>query len=319
MKTIADSLGVSRVTVSNALAGTGRVSAELAEKIQAAAQAMHYVPSHAGRSLRTGRSTLIALVVPDFAMPIFSDFAQAFERAARAAGMALLVGEAMSDGATQTEVIRDFVSRGVDGLIVVPVRGGGDLAHVPVPLVVVDSAANPANTVSSDHRDGGRQAARHLADLGHREVQVLLSSQRSHVSDERGAGMAEVFAARGIRTRTAHLPPEFEAARTFAAGWDPGAATAICAAYDAIAVGVIAGLTARGLRVPQDISVIGFDDVIWGRIVQPPLTTVRQDLRAIAAHALDVVTGRTDAPRQFPVSLVVRDSTAAPNRQRRTA
>lgn len=317
MKMIADSLGVSRVTVSNALSGTGRVSAEMAERIHAAAQAMQYVPSHAGRSLRTGRSTLIALVVPDFAMPIFGEFAQAFERAARISGMALLVGEAMSNTATQAEVIRDFVSRGVDGLIVVPVRGGGgDFSQVPVPVVVVDSAANPGNIASSDHRDGGRQVARHLADLGHRDVQILLSAQRSHVSDERGAGMAEVFAACGIHTRTAPIAPEFDAARAFAATWHPGATTAVCAAYDAIAVGLIAGLTARGIRVPQDISVTGFDDVIWSRIVSPPLTTVRQDVHAIAAHALDVVTGRAHEPRLFPVSLVVRDSTAPPRQER---
>lgn len=317
MKAIADTLGVSRVTVSNALSGTGRVSAEMAERVRATARAMQYVPSQAGRSLRTGRSTLIALVIPDFARPIFCEFVQAFARAARNSGMGLLVGEAMGNEATQAEVIRDFVARGVDGLIVLPLRGGGsDFSQIPLPVVVVDSAANPSNITSSDHRDGGRQAARLLADLGHRRVQVMLSAQRSFVSDARGAGMAEMFAARGVRTRIDHIVPDFDAARDFAATWQPGDITAVCAAYDAVAVGIIAGLSGRGIRVPQDMSVTGFDDVIWARIVSPPLTTVRQDVHAIAAHALDVVTGQAHAPRLFPVSLVVRDSTAPPRQDR---
>ncbi|WP_312793790.1 LacI family DNA-binding transcriptional regulator [Tianweitania sp.] len=82
MQKIADAVGVSRATVANALSGSGRVSVEVADRVRAAAKAMNYVPSHAGRALRTGRSTLLGLVVPDFSMPLFPDFVRAFERAA---------------------------------------------------------------------------------------------------------------------------------------------------------------------------------------------------------------------------------------------
>ncbi|GHD07646.1 LacI family transcriptional regulator [Tianweitania populi] len=311
MQKIADAVGVSRATVANALTGRGRVSADVADRVRAAAKAMNYVPSHAGRALRTGRSTLLGLVVPDFSMPLFPDFVRAFERAAHAQGMALLVGDAMSDPAMQTQRVQDFLGRGIEALIVIPLRGAPfDPEAFPVPVVVVDSGANAANTISSDHREGGRLVARHLVELGHRNVQILRSAAQSYVSQDRVAGMRDVFDEAGVVYREDGLQPDFDSGRDFALGWRMGDATAICAAYDAIAVGIISGLVERGVRVPQDLSVTGFDDLIWGRIVSPPLTTTRQDLTSIAEHALAVATGRVSGSRLSPMTLVVRASTS---------
>lgn len=313
LQTIAEALGVSRATVTNALSGRGRVSAEVAERVRAAAKAMNYVPSHAGRALRTGRSTLLGLVVPDFAMPLFPDFVRAFERAAHAQGMALLVGDSMSDATMQTQRIQDFLGRGVEALIVIPLRGAPfDPRAFPVPVVIVDSGANPVNTISSNHREGGRLVARHLVDLGHCKVQILRSAVQSYVSQDRVAGMRDVFDAAGVECLEAGVSPDFDSARDFAANWQISDVTAICAAYDAIAVGVISGLTARGVRVPQDVSVTGFDDLIWGRIVNPPLTTTRQDLSTIADYALNVATGRATGSRLSAMTLVTRASTSIP-------
>ncbi|MEI4472816.1 LacI family DNA-binding transcriptional regulator [Frigidibacter sp. MR17.24] len=314
MQQIADALGVSRVTVANALSGRGRVSAAMAARVREMAEALNFVPSHAGRTLRTGRSTIVGLVVPDFTMPLFAGFVQAFERAAKARGLALLIGDSMGSGEMQAEQLRDFAGRGADALIVIPLRGAPiDPASLPVPVAVVDSAANPLNTASADHREGGRIVARHLVALGHRHVEIVLSRQQSNVSDERGAGMREVFAAAGVTLREVAVGPDLDAVRAHADGWRAEGVTAICAAYDAIGVGMIAGLTARGIRVPQDVSVTGFDDIVWGRIVAPPLTTLRQDLPAIAEHALDVVTGRARGQRLAAVTLVVRGSTCPPS------
>lgn len=316
MQKIADMVGVSRATVSNALSGRGRVSTEMAERIRSIAEGLNYVPSAAGRHLRMGRSTLLGLVVPDFSMPLFSAFVRAFENAARTRGMALLVGEGMNDPTLQAEVLRDFVSRGVDGLIVVPMRGSVIQPNaLPVPVAVVDAASNPLNTASSDHREGGRIVARHLVELGHRKALIVVADRSSFVSDERGAGMAEVFAAAGVEHSVTAIGPNVEAAHAFARNWQPDGTTAIAAAYDAMGVGIVTGLAERGIDVPRQISVTGYDDVIWGRIVRPQLTTVRQDLTAIAEHALDVVTARKQGQHLSPVSLVVRGSTAAPSQQ----
>ncbi len=317
MKRIADALGVSRATVSNALTGKGRVSAVLVERIRAMAEEMNYVPSHAARTLRLGRSTLIGMVVPDFSMPLFASFAQAFERAARARGLALMVADALNDPQLQRQRMQDFVARGVDGLVVIPMRGASlQLEGLPVALAVVDAEGNPANTASCDHGAGGRLVAGHLADLGHRHVRVVGVTTRSHVSEARVAGMTEVFRARGVDFTIDLIPPGLEGGHAYGLAWTRPA-TAIAAAYDGCAIGIVNGLLEAGHRVPQDVSVSGFDDVIWGRIITPQLTTVRQDLAAIADHALDVLTGRAEGARLFPVELVIRGSTTTPPSDRR--
>ncbi|MDB6453534.1 LacI family DNA-binding transcriptional regulator [Falsirhodobacter sp. 20TX0035] len=316
MKQIADALGVSRATVSNALTGKGRVSAPLVERVRAMAEEMNYIPSHAARSLRLGRSTLIGMVVPDFSMPLFASFAQAFERAARARGLALMVADALNDPQLQRQRMQDFVARGVDGLVVVPMRGALlQLEGLPVALAVVDAEGNPANTASCDHRAGGRLVAGHLADLGHRHVRIVGVTTCSHVSQARVAGMTEGLRARGVEFSVDLIIPGLEGGRAYGLAWNRSA-TAIAAAYDGCAIGIVNGLLEAGHRVPQDVSVSGFDDVIWGRIITPQLTTVRQDLSAIADHALDVVTRQAEGPRIFPVELVIRGSTAPPSDRR---
>jgi LacI family transcriptional regulator len=313
LQEIATRLGVSRATVSNALQHRGRLSPALADRIRLTAEQLGYVPSAAARSLRTGRSALVGLVLPDFTMPLFPVFAQAFERAAKRRGMALLVADALGDGVVQAEEMRHLVARGADALVVIPARGAAlDVSGLPVPVVVVDSAANPFNTASSDHRAGGRLVARHLADLGHRRVIVLGGRTRSNVALERVAGLVETFAALGVAARVVPVPADLDGSRDAVAALDLDGATAIACAYDAQAVGVLDALAGRGLRVPDDVSVTGFDDTVWSQIVRPALTTVRQDLAAIAEHALDVAAGTADAARLFPVTLVVRASTSRP-------
>ncbi|WOI58115.1 LacI family DNA-binding transcriptional regulator [Palleronia sp. LCG004] len=313
LQQIADAVGVSTATVSNALRGTGRVSEGVQARVRDAAQRLGYVPSHAARSLRQGRSTNVGLVVPDFSMPLFPAFVRAFEQAARRRGLALMVAESMGNPGDQRAAIRDLESRGVDAVIVIPVRdsdGGPMPSHVPT--VTVDAASNPDNAASSDHREGGRMIARHLVELGHQSVLTLVSAAQSCVSAEREGGMREIFEAAGIRLRRIACAPSFDAAFALGVTLDTGDATACAAAYDAQAVGLIAALRARGIDVPGDLSVTGFDDVIWGRIVEPPLTTIAQDLDAVADHALDVATGASAGARLFPVKLVTRGSTAVP-------
>lgn len=313
MLDLARRLGVSRATVSNALRGKGRLSPELAGRIRALAGELHYIPAHAGRALRTGRSATIGLIVPDFGQPLFPIFAQAIERAAKRRGFAVLVGDSLGTAEGQAAEIDNLIGRGIDALVIIPTRGTTvEAGTQPVPVAVIDSAATRGNTASSDHRDGGRQVARHLADLGHRDILLLAGPKDSKVAQERTAGMIEVFTAAGIAPQLRHSTTSFEAGAEIGTAADPAGFTACAAAYDALAIGFVTALAARGVRVPQDISVTGFDDLVWARIVSPPLTTVRQDLAAIADHALAVATGERQGSRLFPVDLVLRASTAKP-------
>lgn len=319
MQDIADALGISRATVSNALGGKGRLSEETARLIHAKAAELNFSPSGLGRALRTGRSQQIGLVLPDFRMPLFAEFARAFALAAKARDMTLTVADSLADLEMQRSHLLDLAARGLDGVVLIPMRGSRlEGLELSKPLIVVDAESNPLNSVSADHRKGGQLLAEHLVDLGHRKVLLLHAtgpadgSMVSRVNDLRLLGMQETFAARGVRLHEVNLPARFEAARDFIADWQPDGETAIAATYDALAVGAIMALGPGGIRIPEEISVAGFDDTVWSRIVTPPLTTIHQDLHFVAETALSHALGGRGMPVLAPVTLLARGSTAAP-------
>jgi len=314
MQDIADALGISRATVSNALRGKGRLSNETRRRVQQKAIELDFSPSGLARALRTGRTESFALVLPDFRMPLFADFARAFAMAARQRGMAMTVADSLGSLDQQDEHLRDMDARGVDAVVLVPMRGSHlEAIRLSKPLIVVDAETNPLNSVSSHHRQGGALVAGHLADLGHREVLLLGAAGgwgASRVNDLRLQGMRDVFTERGVTMTETALPPSYEAARDALAAWTPGAVTAIAAASDSLAVGAVLALAQRGIRIPQEISVTGFDDTVWSRIVMPPLTTIRQDLQSVADLALAHALGERKVNEIVPVTLVTRGSTA---------
>ncbi|MFD2236503.1 LacI family DNA-binding transcriptional regulator [Aureimonas populi] len=314
LASIARHLGVSTATVSNALRGVGRVSPELAERIRRVAAEVRYVPDQVARALRTGRSTTIGLVVPDFGLPLFPDFAQAVERAAKRRGYGVLIADSLGTAEGQAAEIANLAARGVDALVVIPVRGSRvGIDEHGVPVALIDSATTLGNTASSDHRDAGRQLMGHLLALGHRDILIFGGPQNSAVAVERVAGMRERLDEAGIAAEIRHGPPSFEAGVQAARELDAGSATALACAYDAIAVGLVNGLAQRGIAIPRDISIAGIDGIAWATIVSPSLTSVRQDLAAIAEHAIAFVAGETAEPRLLPVELIVRASTASPS------
>ncbi|WP_342359578.1 LacI family DNA-binding transcriptional regulator [Terrarubrum flagellatum] len=300
--------------MSNALAGTGRVSAETAARIKALVEEVGYVPRHAARALRTGRSGLLGLVAPDLTNPTFPSFTQAISRAARQRGFAVLLADSRDDNAVQTTEIAHLLSRGADALIIIP-RRGSVIEKPPVPTAIIDSAGRPDNVVSSDHREGGRAIARHLRELGHRRILILAGPKEATVARERTSGMADVLAGvKGAQWRLVHSEPSLAAGERLAPS-ERADATAIACAYDSLAIGAIAGLLRAGVCIPEDVSVTGFDDLAWGAVMSPALTSVRQDFSAIAEIAVAHVLGEPSEPQLVPMQLIVRASSAPPSTQ----
>ncbi len=285
---IAASLGVSVASVSNALSGKGRVSAELGDRIRATAAALGYVPSQAGRALRTGRSAVLGLVLPDIANPLFPQIAQAMEYAASVAGYGMLIADSRGDIGHQTDAINRLLERGVDGMIIVP-RRGTRIADIGCPVAVIDTPSTPGNTVSADHWQGGVQVAQHLYDLGHRKIILLGNNPASNVQNDRIGGLKSAFDA-GVTTGVMWIE-KIEAEH--GAGCMLGLAekvrqgfTAFAAISDLAALRALTELQQAGIPVPDSVSVTGFDDLIWSSVVTPGITTMRMDMPAIAKIAV---------------------------------
>jgi LacI family transcriptional regulator len=328
MDAIAAMLNVSAATVSNALSGRGRVSADLASKIRQTAYDMGYIPSQAARALRTGRTGVIGLVLPDISNPFFPQLAQAIEGAAAAADLGVLIADSRGNVSRQGAAIRRLLERGVDGMIVVP-RLGSPIGEIAAPVVVIDSPSSRRNTVSADHRDGGLQMGRHLASLGHRQVVLVAQNPASNVQNDRIEGLkaglgseadCETLWVDDLERRHGAGCP-LRLADKVRAG-----ATAVASVSDLLALRVLTELQRDGIEVPKQASVSGFDDLVWSSVISPSLTTMRQNLALIAqmavnalqnamssgtgAAAADATTGPVCPGEGVQMELILRQSTA---------
>lgn len=336
LRDIADEAGVSMMTVSNVINGNrARVSPETIERVQRIVAERGYVPSASARSLAARASRLIGLLVPAAdedsltLSPHTGAILGQIERALRKRGYHLLlrgiarpdeVAEALQSWSLDGAVLLGFLDEEIDGL------GAGVAGRVA--MLAIDSySANPLATgVRSDDFAGGRLAARHLLDLGHREI-VFAGPSFSDVGvvRQRFAGFRQAFADAGVPWSDRLIAT---VTTTHASGHELGArlradfptATAVFATADILAVGVMSGLAEAGLSVPADVSVVGFDDLDISAIVTPKLTTVAQDIAGKAALAVDLLLAaiekhdRPPEPTTLAVRLVTRASTAPPRR-----
>nr|WP_255616639.1 LacI family DNA-binding transcriptional regulator [Microvirga puerhi] len=311
MSDIAASLGVSVATVSNALSGKGRVSAELIEQIRKKAADVGYIPSMTSKALRTGRSGVLGLVLANIAHPLFPQLAQAIEYAAAKSGYGVLIGDSRGDVSAQTQAINRLIERGADGLIVVPRRGTriGDIGR---PVAVIDSPSTPGNTVAADHWDGGQQIAQYLLSQGHRHFVLIGGNPNSNVQNDRIGGIRSSLSSAAVHDTIWIEDME----RMNGSGCDLGITkkfqqgfTAFCAVSDLHALRVLMELQRAGISVPKDASVTGFDDLIWSSVVTPSLTTMRMDMATIAEIAVasllnDIeIAARDTPPKKIGLSM----------------
>lgn len=338
LKDVARAVGVSVMTVSNVVNGRlDRVSPATAARVERAVADLGYVPSAAARTLVARRSGLVGLLLPGRPDGV-SLLGSPHDVAVTGALEAALRGRdhhLMLRGVGDARDVRDSVRRwGLDGVVLMGFTDAA-LAGLDLPptlaAVLVDADSGAAHAggrarhahVRSDDRAGGRLAGAHLAGLGHRGL-VLCGpvDGASRVVAERLAGFREAAADAGLpagAVRTAHARTTYDEGVALggrlAADVRAGDVTAVFATADVLAAGVVRGLTDAGLRVPADVSVLGYDDADLARQVTPRLSTVAQDTagkgRLAAELLLGLVAGDDAAPRSasVPVALVAREST----------
>lgn len=320
MADVAARAGVSGQTVSRVVNGSPRVDPATRTRIEAAMAELGYRPHRAARALRTGRTQTIGLVVSTLASVGNSRMLQAVADAAAARRYALVVVTLGADGDVAAAFER-LTDQGVDGAIVLNeaterVREA-DPRAADLRLVVVDSPRDDRfGIVETDHAGGAASAVRHLLDLGHATVHHLAGPAGSFAAAERERGWRAALESAGAPVPGVVRGDWSSASGAGAASTLLGAgATAIFAANDQMALGLLRAVAEAGREIPRDVSVVGFDDVTDAADYRPPLTTVHQDFGALGARAVAVLVEGIEAgaPASFetvPTRLVVRDSTA---------
>ncbi|MER5492596.1 LacI family DNA-binding transcriptional regulator [Streptomyces sp. NPDC002490] len=317
---VAEAAGVSRATASRVLAGTPRnVAPELARRVEEAANRLGYQPNHSARALRTGETGTIGVVLPTLANPYFVQLADAIAQHVRAAGGTLVVSDAANDTAIEAEQIDTLLSGRVDGLFVVPVSAGAsgpairDAARRR-PVVLFDRWAEESGTVAVtlDNAAAVRLLVDHLEGVGRHRI-ALVADQASSAGAER---VAAFTAAQGPDATTILLPDfTTDAGRTAARRIIErrDRIDAVVCGADVLAVGLVSTLHRSSVAVPGEIAVTGFDDTEMLKLLDPPITSIRHPLSAMAERGLALLQapGRERAERveRFAPQLVVRAST----------
>lgn len=329
LKDVAARAGVSVKTVSNVVNQYTHVSAHTRERVQQALTELNYRPNISARNLRAGRTGVIALALPELDLPYFAELARCVIKAAEKHGWTVLIDQ--TDGRAEREELALDGIRGhlLDGLIFSPITVGADelsRRQDLTPLVLLGERVTdgPADHVAIDNVVAARDATTHLLQLGRRRVAALghQPQQTSQTAHLRLRGYAEALAAAGVaydpelvvRVERYHRADGAAAMTRLLRLPEPP--DAIFCFNDLLALGALRTLHEHGVRVPEQVAVVGWDDVEDGRFSSPTLTTVQPDKEQIAATAVDMLAARLgdgrDAPPHEVVArhrVVVREST----------
>ena len=325
LRNVAAAAGVSPAAVSRYFNRLLALPPDTAARIDAAIRMLDYRPNLHARRLSLGRAETIGLVLPDIANPFFAQLAAAVEEAADAAGLAVDLHATLNRPGRELVYLDRMRQARLDGVIFVTNHGGNaDLVraiHATGRVVLVDEDVAGTNVakVFCDNEHGGYLAGMHLAAAGHRRIGFIGGPQDVMSARERLAGLRHVLSGFGeLASIATILHGPYSVAHGMAAAEEllrmAQPPTAVFAASDEIALGLLAVLRRRGVRVPQQLSVVAFDDVGPLDLIDPPLTAVRQPVAEIGRRAVALAIA-ADAPasvERLPVELIVRASVAPP-------
>ncbi|MGH9384443.1 MAG: LacI family DNA-binding transcriptional regulator [Vicinamibacterales bacterium] len=303
IKRVADRAGVSIATVSRVGADPRAVSDELRLRVQEAALALNYRPSRAARTLRGRTSQAVGVVIPDLENPFFTAVVRGIDLVLQAAGYTLLLANSDEDAARERKILETLRAEGVAGIIFVPINSARDAYRdvLAPPLYTVAVDRSPSNLrpdlVTVDNVEGTRIGVAHLLDMGHRDVALLGGPSRHSTAKERERGYEQALreAGRPIRPELVYYGDFREGG-----GYDGMKAlialtrrpTAVFVANNLMTLGAFRALHEAGIRIPEEIAVVGFDDMPWATSLNPPLTAVSQPSQEIGSAAADLLLDR---------------------------
>jgi LacI family transcriptional regulator len=328
IKDVARAAGVSVATVSRVLNASGAVAGETRDRIRRVAEELRFIPNDAARSLSTRRTGMLGVLLPGLHGEFFSEVIRGLDQAAQASGFHLILSSSHAAGETVEAALRAMRGR-VDGLVVlspyvdVAVLAANLHDHVPAVLVNSPVESDGFDALRVDNYGGAREMVMHLGGHGHRRIAMLCGPEGNHDAGERLRGYRAALAEMGIAPDGAlELPGDFTddagfraAERLLATNPRP---TAVFAANDSMAIGLISALRRAGVAVPGEVAVAGFDDIPISRYLTPPLSSVHVSISELGARAMEqlvraVEEGNRHARTRVvvPTTLVIRDSCGA--------
>jgi DNA-binding LacI/PurR family transcriptional regulator len=334
IRDVARRAGVSVSTVSYVMNGTGPVAADTRSRVLAAIREVGFEPNQAARSLKRGRAAAIGLIVPDLRNEFFAMVAEGVQDVAFSRDVLVVLCSSNADVERETSSARLLRRRRVDGVVYLSGTGVSPGALFELaergPVVFVDEliAGLEVPFVGSDNRRGARAVAEHVLGRGHRRLAVIGGPPALWTAEQRLAGYREAMAGAGLDPDSIRVEPGdyrlesgYRLSRALLEVPADRRPTALLCANDLMAMGALQHCRKAGIRVPEEVSVAGFDDIPVAPLLSPPLTTVRQPAREMGQRAAELLLGllsgpavaRLDRPL-LPVELRIRESVAPPQR-----
>lgn len=312
MEDVARLAGVSGSTVSHVLNGTRAVNERTRVKVQEAIQSTGYRRNGLARSLAMQRTQTLGLAISVLSNPYFGSLVNTIEKVASAAGYTIVLADTHDDPEREAQTVNTLLDRQVDGLILAPAGSSGNRNDVldmvrasGTPVVLIDRFQDfPCDQYAPENLEPVRQLASHLLELGHRRIAAITGTQGLSTTTERTAGFRAAMEETGIDTAQVLV----EEGHSTAAGGEAAMdrllglelrPTAIVSLNNAMTIGVMKSLRHAGLKVPQDMALVGFDDFEWADSFEPRLTTMAQDIESMATGAVRALLKRiqgSDAP-----------------------
>jgi LacI family transcriptional regulator len=319
IKDVARAAGVSPATVCRALSTPELVKAETGDRVRRFATELGYSPNRAARGLITGRTGNLGLIVPDLANPFFPSVVKGIQARAREADYAIFLGDSDEDPAAEAHLVR-VLSKQVDGLILCsPRMSEADLRSVAgdTPIILLNRRVGRIPAVTFDSLGGMRQAVAHLSALGHRRIGWVGGPRGSWSNRDRARVLRTVAAAARVDlVEIGGVQPRFAGGIAAADLVLAAGVTAVIAYNDVVALGLLSRFSARGIGVPEQISVVGIDGIAMAEMVHPPLTTIALAMESSGRAGVDLLLHLLANPeqhgstrRELETHLMVRAST----------
>jgi LacI family transcriptional regulator len=315
LKEVAEAAKVSIATASYSINNSGSVSTNTRKRVNDIAKQLGYQPNISAKAMRTGKTGIIGLLIPDFINPFFSLLAQSVLVESRRLNYEVIISNSMGDVETERACIEALTRQGIEGLIWFPINEDLSLSvDVQIPAVIIDRYFNNFDCIIADCEAGGVLAAKYLIESGHNKIALINGPSDVKSSRLRAGG------ARSYLEKFNSLEWEYETAYTYDFDNEleelisKNMVSAIITGADVIAIGVLRTAKKFGISVPNDLSIIGFDNIPWTELSQPALTTINFPVTEIGAESVNCLLSRLMGSKipfrkiEFPTEIVIRDS-----------